>query len=335
MYMLQLFDAIDEVRPIDARLLRDGTLRIGRDGTADWPIVDPDCALSRWHCDLTAGEAGLTIRSLGTNGVFDERTGERLPDQVAVPVELPFAFRLGTFRINVSHAPHGDDEDVARTLVMTPPLGTSIEVPTQWSDGEAPVRSFTEGSLLEAFCDGAGLDASMLSTEEPTEIMRRAGAVYRQMVLGIGDLMAERERARGRYQLTRTTIGGAGNNPFKWAPTQRLAVDLLLTGNDGFLSGPAALKSSFQDIKRHLVATFAGLHGSLVRAVDTFAPAALDEAAGKRAGLLKSRSAAQGQEVADRHADLSRQLNEGADGSLNRAFVIAYDAAESRIVREP
>lgn len=334
MYMLQLFDQDDSVQPIDARLLRDGTLRIGRDHAADWPIADPDCALSRSHCELIADDSGLTLRSLGTNGVFNNASGARLPDSVAVPLDLPFVFRLGRFRINATRAPHGDlVEDVARTMVLTPPLGSSVQVPGDWDDSR-PIVPLTEGSLLEAFCRGAGLDASLLSEEEPTEIMRRAGAVYRQMVLGIGDLMTERDRARGRYQLTRTTIGGHDNNPFKWAPTQRLAIDLLLAGSTSFLSGPAALKASFEDIKRHLVATFAGLQGSLRCAVDSFAPHALESATDKRGSLLKSRAGLQVEEVAARHADLTGQLDEGRTGSLDRAFVAAYDQAEATMGRD-
>jgi predicted component of type VI protein secretion system len=147
------------------------------------------------------------------------------------------------------------------------------------------------------------------------------------MVLGVGDLMAERDRARGRFQLNRTTIGGAGNNPFKWAPTQRLAIDLLLTGTTGFLSGPDALKESLRDLKRHLVATFAGLQGALRAAIDRFDPAALEAATAAKTSLLKSRTTVQMQEVAERHADLVTQV-EGTPGSLDRAFVKAYDAAE-------
>lgn len=326
--MLQLFDADDAIQPIDARLLRDGTLRVGRDPETDWPIADPDCALSRAHCEISADGAGVTVRALGANGVFDDPSGRRLPDGEAVDLALPGALRLGRFRIVATHAPHGDvDAGGGRTMVLTPPLGHSAEVPTDWADGPAPA-TFAEGSLLEAFCHGAGIDASTLSGEDPEEVMRRAGAVYRQMVLGVGDLMAERDRARGRYQLTRTTIRSANNNPFKWAPSQRLAIDLLLAGSSGFLSGPHALSASFRDLKRHLVATFAGLQGSLRSAVDRFDPAALDAAVAERASLLKSRAALQAQEVADRHADLRRQLDEGTEGSLDRAFVAAYDAAD-------
>jgi predicted component of type VI protein secretion system len=335
MYMLQLFDRDDMVQPLDARLIREGTLRIGRDADADWPIADPDCALSRAHCELRVDGDGLTLRALGANGVFDADTGERFPISVDVILPVPSALRLGRFKMVATQAPHSDLEvDGALTMVLTPPLGSSVEVPGDWADASGP-RPTGEGSLLEAFCEGAGLDCSLLSEEEPTEIMRRAGAVYRQMVLGIGDLMAERDHARGRYQLARTTISGADNNPFKWAPTQRLAIDLLLAESTGFMSGPAALKASFRDVKRHLVATFSGLQGSMRAAIGTFEPAVVDAAVADRATLLKSRASLQMAEVAERHADLTRQIVASVPGSLDRAFAVAYEAADSAMARDP
>ena len=325
MYMLQLFDRDDAAEPVDVRLLGDGTLKIGRDAGADWSIADPDLALSRRHCELTAGPDGLLLKALGSNGVFDAATGARMPEATEVAVRVPGALRMGRFRLVATRAalpevPH----DTGRTMISTAPMGLATAVVTDWAE-PAPAAPTVSGSLLEAFCQGAGLDASLLSSEPPEEIMRRAGAVYRQMVLGVGDLMAERDRARGRYQLTRTTIGGADNNPFKWAPSRRLAIDLLLTGSSGFLSGPAALQASFRDLKRHLVATFAGLQGSLRAAIERFDPESLETG---RATLLKSRAAVQMEEVAARHADLVAQVDGHVAGSLDRAFVKAYDAAE-------
>lgn len=328
MYMLQLFDLADELQPIDARLLREGVIRIGRDATADWTLADPDCELSRAHCELAVADGELTLRALGTNGVFDDVSGVRFPDAETVAVAIPMTMRLGRFRLKATRDPLGDVAiDTARTMVLTPPLGSSIAVPDAWPDATTGAGA-NRGSLLEAFCEGAGIDASLLSSEEPAEIMRRAGAVYRQMVLGIGDLMAERDRARGQYKMTRTTIGGSNNNPFKWAPSQRLAIDLLLAGSGNFLSGPAALKASFRDIKRHLIATFAGLHGSLRAAIGTFDPATIDAAINPKASFMKSRATLTSDEIAARHRELLRQLDEGEGGSLERAFVSAYDAAE-------
>lgn len=336
MYMLQLFDADDAIQPIDARLLQSGVLTIGRDPAAGWSIADPDCAISRAHCELRADTGGLALKVTGANGVFDDIAGTRFPDGEESPVPLPGALRLGRFRIVATLAPHATAGDAQgdRTMILSPPLGSSIEVPSEW--GEQPNCTPAipgEGSLLEAFCEGAGLDCSALSSEDPEEVMRRAGALYRQMVLGIGDLMAERNRARARYQLTRTTISGEGNNPFKWAPSQRLAIDLLLAGSTGFLSGPAAVQSSFRDVKRHLVATFAGMQGSLRHAVDRFDPVDIDSAVAPRASLLKSRAALQAEESASRHAALSAEIGRGEPGALDQAFVKAYDQAEAALNR--
>ena len=333
MYMLQLFARGDEIHPVDARLLREGVLRVGRDESADWSIPDPDCALSRTHCEFAVGAGGLTLRPLGANGVFNAATGERLADRAAIAVSLPFAIRLGDFRIVASEAPHGDIAgQETRTMVLTPPLGDSIDVPSDWTDIAVATRSgeatITTGSLLDAFCEGAGLDASLLAREDPVEIMRRVGGVYRQMVLGVGDLMSERDHARSHYQMTRTTIGSADNNPFKWAPTQRLAIDLILGGSHGFLSGPAALQSSFRDIKRHLVATFAGLRGSLQQAIACFDP---DSLGGQTSGrsLFQHRAAAQLKELERRHADLFEEIEGKKSGVLDRAFVQAYNVADA------
>jgi predicted component of type VI protein secretion system len=133
----------------------------------------------------------------------------------------------------------------------------------------------------------------------------------------------------GQYQLARTTIGGANNNPFKWAPTQRLAIDLLLSNDHGFLNGPAALTASFRDIKKHLIATFSGLRASLAAAVNMFDPASIDAAAQDHGSLLKSRAATNWEIARNRHADLRRQIEAGENGSLNQVFVRAYDAAAS------
>lgn len=329
MYMLQLFDSADEVHPIDARLLREGVLKIGRDTSADWTIVDAERTISRTHCELAVDHDRLHLRCQGANGVFDE-AGERLPDGVDVPLTLPFSFRLGAYRIAASRAPHARDALADGTMCVA-----ADTLSTDAAAEPAPRRAGAgDGALLDAFCEGAGIDVSLLSTEEPTEIMRRAGAVYRQMVAGLAELMAERDRAREGYAMSRTTIAGVGNNPFKWGPAQRLAIDLLLAQSTSFLSGPAALKASFRDVKRHMAATLAGMRGALRAVADRFDPQAVDRAVTERGSLLKGRAALQMDKVAERHAELVRDLAEArGDSPVDRAFVQAYDAAEAAATR--
>lgn len=331
MYIFKLYEKDEPLQPVDARLLQDGLLRIGRDPQADWVIHDPACEISRWHCEYQVQADGLTLRCLGANGVFDAETHTRLLEECDLPVEVPGSVCFGSYRLTIDHAAQARGSgDANQTLILLPPLGSSIAVPTEWADGPASSSLTESGSLLEAFCEGAGIDASAFSSEDPEEIMRCAGAVYRNMVLGIGDLMAERDKVRGNYQLSRTTIGGVDNNPFKWAPSQRLAIDLLLANDRGFLDGPSALSASFRDIKKHLIATFNGLHASLRAAVDMFDPTAI-EAASKGRGFLKSRAAANWETACSRHACLNNQIEGGEEGILRQAFEAAYDAASSEL----
>lgn len=328
LYILKLYEEHDLIQPIDARLLRVGTLMIGRDPDTDWAIADPDNEISRRHCCFEASEDSLTLTVQGTNGVYNGDTQLRLPDNIPVPITAPANLTLGSYRLVVAPAPQANTGDLneGQTLILSPPLGTSIDIPGDYDDTDRGPEPQGDGSLLSAFCQGAGLDASAFALEDPDAIMRRAGAVYRQMVLGLGDLMMERERVRQQFRIARTTIGSANNNPFKWAPTQRLALDLLLAEEHGFLSGPAALKASFRDIKKHLIATFSGLHKSMIAVVKTFDPAAIDQATVGQGSLLKSRAAAQVDELRRRHGELAKQIEGGEDGMLNTVFVTEYDA---------
>ena len=324
MYIFRLFNKDDELTPVDARLLAEGALTVGRDPASDWVIIDPDREISRSHLTMRVENGQLLLHCTGANGVFDAATEERLPIGEDIPLTLPQSILLGRYRIAADHAPQasacGSPEN--GTLLMMPPLGHRIDVPSDWTDGPS-VPPITAGTMFDAFCEGAGIDPAQFGAEDPAEVLRRAGAVYRQMVLGVGDLLAERDRVRGQYQLAQTIITSADNNPFKWAPTQRLAIDLLLASEGSFLSGPEALNASFRDIKKHLVATFHGFQQSLAAAVDSFDPQAIVAATEGQGSLLKSRAALCWEEVSRRHAALSAELD-GEAGTLNDAFVAGY-----------
>lgn len=328
MYKLQLFEG-DDQRPRDARMLREGSLCFGRDPVADWSVTDPTRTLSRIHCSFDVGSSGeIGIVPQGTNGVFDDATAARLPDERRSVLDVPARIRLGNFAIVVTaavdHVLPGGPE---RTVIASAGLPESFDVPVNWVDTDTTDASVTlvgtPGSLLEAFCAGAGLDASQLAREDPAEILRRVGTIYRQMILGIGDLMTDRDQARSRHMLARTTIGGANNNPFKWAPSHRLAIDLITGETRGFLSGSDALQHSFRDIKRHIAATAAGFRASLNAMISQVKPERLERDAKSRS-LMQSRAAAALALLSERCVDLEAQASGERTGVLEEAFIHAY-----------
>jgi predicted component of type VI protein secretion system len=327
MFLLRLFHKSDPVQPVGAHMLREGTTRVGRDPAADWAIPDPGCEISRHHLEIECRAGALVLRPLGANGVFRDGGGERLPDREDAPMTLGDAVSFGPYRMVIDTVPFATRSGASfeRTMVFAAPFGETSEVPSDWADGEGLPHLEGDGSLLEAFCEGARLDVSALSDAEPTEIMRRAGAIYRQLVLGLGDLTGARSTAKADLRMDRTTIGAEDNDPFKWAPTRRLATDLLLGREAGFLSGPEAIKASFEDIKKHMLGTLRGFDAAMRAALDLMSPAAVARRAESRAGLLKSRAASCWAEYEQAHGALMAQVTEQKDGPVNRAFAAAYE----------
>jgi predicted component of type VI protein secretion system len=333
MLMLRLFHQSDPVQPVGAHMLRDGITIVGRDPTADWAIPDPECEISRHHLEFAYREGKLLLRPLGANGVFRASDGERLPDCEDAPLALGDAIDFGKYRLVVDSLPFPAKSGASfdRTMVFAAPFGETREVPTEWPDAEELPCLERHGSLLEAFCEGAKIDVSALSAEEPDEIMRRAGAIYRQMVLGLGDLVSERSIAKADLRMDRTTIDARDNNPFKWAPTRRLATDLLLGQEAGFLSGPDAIKASFEDLKRHMLGTLAGFAAAMRAILERMSPEAIEQRLDGQSRFLKSRPALAWAEYEKAHADLRTQLSENCGGPINAAFVAAYEQSLDEI----
>jgi predicted component of type VI protein secretion system len=327
MFLLRLFHRADPAQPIAAHMMGDGVTSIGRDPSSDWSIPDPDCEISRQHLQLICANGALALRPLGSNGVFHGESGARLADNVDVPVALGDAIDFGRYRMVIDSVPFATQSGATfeRTMVFAAPFGRNVEIGTDWAEGEVPqADTYDEGSLLEAFCDGAKLDVSALSGEEPTEIMRRAGEIYRQMVLGLGDLVSQRSSAKADLSLDRTTIGAEDNNPFKWAPGRRLAIDLLLGREAGFLHGPEAIKASFEDLKTHMLGTLAGFEAAMRAVLDVASPTSIAGSVEGQSAFLTSRAALCWAEYERAHGQLLSELEHRRDGPVNKAFTAAY-----------
>jgi type VI secretion system FHA domain protein len=187
-------------------------------------------------------------------------------------------------------------------------------------------ETMADAPLLEAFCAGARLDPSAFCDEAPDAVLRRVGAVYREMVGGLSRLMATRAAAKAERSLDRTSLGSDHNNPVRWASSERVALDLLRPAEEGFLEGPDAVAATFQDAANHLLCEAAGLKGAWEAALAALAPAAIEGRTGRAAGLGLGRSAALWRAYAARHAQLGQASLVGEEGSsAARAYAAAYE----------
>jgi predicted component of type VI protein secretion system len=329
--ILRLFLNSDPFKQIDVRELSAGELVIGRDpGPGGWTISDEERSVSRAHCTVALNHGRLTLRDTSSNGVFVGARRDRSPPGDAAPIEPGDTLRLGGFLIVIEA-----DVDQTGGVYDAPFSGpmlkevtvteAALAVPTEWSGSEVAPPPPSDGSLLDAFCAGARLDASAFSGEDPVEVMRRLGAVYQQMVLGLGDLMNERTSVKTEYRMTRTTVRAEGNNPFKWAPAQRVATDLLRPRGDGFLSGPAAVKSSFEDMKKHLLCMMAGLRAAVTATLDGLSPEEAEARLKGQSMVLKNRDAMAFGEYVKMHDAFRESAGGDPDSPVNQAFRAAYE----------
>ena len=195
---------------------------------------------------------------------------------------------------------------------------------------DAPITA-SDASLLQAFCEGAKLDASALSSEDPVEVMRRLGGIYQQTVLGLATLMGDRSRFKADYELEHTTISASDNNPFKWTPTRKLAQDLLRPSEHGFLSDADAVAATFVDLGSHLNGLAKGAQAAVAATVEALAPQTIDAQAKSQGALLKSRAAVCWSLHNQRYAALTG--SEGGQGPVERAFAQAYVEASASTTR--
>jgi predicted component of type VI protein secretion system len=348
MLVLRLFHQSDPFQQIETRALAAGEVTIGRDAEADWVLADPNRAISRTHCVLELGDGRLTVRDLSANGIFVGADRIRPAAGVAHPLAVGESVRLGDYLILVETAASPDagpiaeesasaaadaaaqaafDAPFSRPMLQVQPItGETLAVPTEWKAGPAAVRTTpSDGSLLDAFCAGARLDSSAFAGDEPAEVMRRLGAVYQQMVLGLSDLMGERTSVKTEYRMTRTTVRAEGNNPFKWAPAERVAVDLLRSRDDAFLSGPAPVKASFEDMKKHLLCMLAGQRAALASTLDNLSPKRVEAELKGQSFVLKNKAAAAWEEYVRLYGELRQRADDDADSPINREFRAAYE----------
>lgn len=146
----------------------------------------------------------------------------------------------------------------------------------------AEPAKFAVQDLLQTFLDSAGLPHLHLTDSQRLEIMAHLGAIFRETVRGLMDILLARGDIKGEFRLSRTAIGPIENNPLKTPPGQpplriEEVMALMLIGQKGaYMSPVQAVQEGFNDIKAHQLAVMAGIQAALSRLIDRFDPGNLE-----------------------------------------------------------
>jgi predicted component of type VI protein secretion system len=316
MITLRLFKASEPFQELESRDLVWGEFTIGRDPECDWSLSDKRGDLSRKHCVVAVDGDRVVLRDTSTNGVFLGAEKRPAPREEMCELAAGDTIHLGEFMILVDRTADREGNTVA-AAPQAPPAHAPSAPCGGTSKGPVP-----DAALLEAFCRGARLETSSFAGEDPAEVMSRLGVVYRQVVDDLCVLMRDRATLKDQYHMNRTTISARDNNPMKWAPAERIAVELLQEGEAGFLKGAEAFRASFADLRRHAGGLSAGSRAAVRYVLDELNPDRL-EASTKRQPLhFISRFEAAWKQFRENHAALAGEA--GAE-AVERAFRAGYE----------
>ena len=193
-------------------------------------------------------------------------------------------------------------------------------------------------ALWSAFCEGAGVSIEPAGQATP-EAMRMAGNVLRAAVAGTLQLMAVRATAKHELRAQVTMIQARNNNPLKFSPDARSALEQLLQPPmRGFLSGPAAMTDAMHDLVGHAIGTMAGTRAALEGVLDRFTPQQLDTKLTGRSMLdtvLPMNRKAKLWELYLQHFDAIRhEAHDDFHSLFGRAFLAAYEQQLDRLHAE-
>ena len=163
-----------------------------------------------------------------------------------------------------------------RLAPRMPPTPAAVEPPPARAIPE-PVGLDAE-ILIRAFLEGAGLPRARPTAEQWLEIMANLGAIFRETVQGLTEILLARGDVKGEFRLDRTAIGPVENNPLKTPPgrpplsPEEIMTLLLIRQKDAYMSPVQAVREGFNDIKAHQLAVMAGIQAALNRLLERFDP---------------------------------------------------------------
>lgn len=223
-----------------------------------------------------------------------------------------------------------------RAPVPVPAVAPAVVPAPTPTPAPAPVAMDGDtAALWRAFCDGAGLESEPAGGLTP-ERMRVIGAMLRHGIDGTMKLIAARAATKVELHAQVTMIQPRNNNPLKFSPDARVAIEQLLQPPlRGFLGGPEAIEQAMDDLLGHAFGTMAGMRAALDGVLDRFAPDQLEAKLTRQSvfdSLLPMHRRARLWELYLQHYQSVREdAREDFHALFGKAFLQAYEEQLDRL----
>lgn len=234
--------------------------------------------------------------------------------------------RRPVWHVDESKVAAKPERRAAEPISQAPSLAVaSTDEPVDTND-----PSLIGARFLSRFAQAAGLPVEAVAKKDPEQLAELLGGLMKIVAEDVKQLLQARLEAR---RLARsghlTMIEAADNNPLKFSPTSEDALRLMFGApTPSYLDAAAALRQSFDDLKRHQVDTLAAMQGAVKMLVEDLDPKAIERAVEPDRGvaaLIGSRKARLWDAYVARWRAKAHRHDDGLLGAFMFYFPQCYD----------
>lgn len=348
---------------------------IGRSPESTLILPDPDRIISRTHAIIAHASGRFTLRDQGStvpvvvNGAAIGKGHDRV---LASGDEL----RIAGYVLLVEGPGHVIAADDTTTILREgtmlswsedgAPVSanriSSVIVPAPASAGPAPQAppvagpavpaaaatmppavtapmSAADQELLAALLRGAGVSELDVPGGLTPRFMEDLGAVMRETMQGLLDLLAARANAKREVRADATIIVASDNNPLKFAPGVDVAVaHLLQPPAQGFMSAQRSLADARESLRSHQEGFVAGMRAALEAVLSRFDPARLEtrlKETSSASFMPMNQKARLWSQYESLYAEISRESETDFHFLFGKEFLAAYQARTRATPQNP
>ena len=185
--------------------------------------------------------------------------------------------------------------------------------------------------LLAALLRGAGVRDLEIPGGLTPQFMEDVGAVMRETMQGLLDLLAARAHAKREVRADATIVMASDNNPLKFSPGLDAAIThLLVPRGQGFMSPLRSLSDARESLRTHQEGFVAGMRAALTAVLGRFDPAKLEERLTERADggslLPMNHKAKLWNLYEELYGEISRESETDFHFLFGEEFLRAYEA---------
>ena len=284
---------------------------IGRSPECTLVLADPDRIISRTHAVVSYASGRFLLKDQGTTVpvlINGRQIGKGREQVVNAGDELRiagYAMRIDVARADIV----ADDtttilregamlswredgrpvaQDRIATIIVPEPEGAATAAappvaaaPSSAQPGPNAARASSAAAgddpLMAALLKGAGVAGLQVPGGLTPQFMEDVGAIMRESMKGVLDLLAARAHAKREVRADATIIVANDNNPLKFSPDLDAAVGHLLTPKgQGFMSPQRSLVDARDSLRTHQEGFVAGMQAALAAVLARFDPARLE-----------------------------------------------------------